>query len=170
MGQKAPAPRRTDHADGRTRQGQNAASAARARPTRRAATPRAPGVHRAGTRDEAPRSRTLHRTGGRGLGPLAACWFHAGTGLLCPFCGTLRGVAALSNGDPLTALHDNAPVMLLLGVATLVWGRRLLFAATGKTVDHPNVSGGAYRALGAFFLLFTIYRNTPYGAWLAPLS
>ena len=112
----------------------------------------------------------LHQTGGYGLGPLATCWFHAGTGLSCPFCGTLRGVAALSNGDPLTALHDNAPVMLLLGVATLVWGRRLLFAATGKTVDHPNVSGGAYRALGAFFLLFTIYRNTPYGAWLAPLS
>ena len=112
----------------------------------------------------------LHQTGGHGLGPLATCWFHAGTGLSCPFCGTLRGVAALSNGDPLTALHDNAPVMLLLGVATLVWGRRLLFAATGKTVDHPNVSGGAYRALGAFFLLFTIYRNTPYGAWLAPLS
>jgi len=112
----------------------------------------------------------LHQTGGHGLGPLATCWFHAGTGLSCPFCGTLRGVAALSNGGPLTALHDNAPVMLLLGVATLVWGRRLLFAATGKTVDHPNISGGAYRALGAFFLLFTIYRNTPYGAWLAPLS
>lgn len=112
----------------------------------------------------------LHRTGGHGLGPLATCWFHAGTGLHCPFCGTLRGVAALSSGDPLTALHDNAPVMLLLGVATLVWGRRVAFATTGKIVDQPRISGRAQLALAAFLLMFTIYRNTPYGSWLAPLS
>jgi hypothetical protein len=112
----------------------------------------------------------LHRTGGHGLGPLAACWFHAWTGLHCPFCGTLRGVAALSYGDPITALHDNAPVMLLLGAATLVWGRRLLFAARGKIVDQPRVGGGAYVALALFFLLFAIYRNTAHGSWLAPLS
>lgn len=112
----------------------------------------------------------LHRTGGHGLGPLTTCWFHAGTGLHCPFCGTLRGVAALSGGDPLTALHDNAPVMVLLGVATLIWGRRVLSAARGRSVDQLRISGRANVALGAFFLLFTIYRNTPYGAWLAPLS
>jgi len=112
----------------------------------------------------------LHRTGGHGLGPLGTCWFHAGTGLHCPFCGTLRGVAALSSGDPLTALHDNAPVMLLLGVATLIWGRRVLFAATGKIVDRPRINGRAHLALAAFLLVFTIYRNTPYGSWLAPLT
>ena len=112
----------------------------------------------------------LHRTGGHGLGPLATCWFHAGTGLHCPFCGSLRGVAALSHGDVLTALHDNAPVMLLLGVATLIWGRRVLFAMAGKIVDQPRINARAGMALGAFFVLFAIYRNTPYGAWLAPLS
>lgn len=112
----------------------------------------------------------LHRTGGHDLGPLATCWFYAGTGLHCPFCGSLRGVAALSNGDVLTALHDNAPVMLLLGVATLVWGRRVLFAFAGKVVDQPRLSGRANVALGAFFLAFAIYRNTPDGAWLAPLA
>lgn len=112
----------------------------------------------------------LQRTGGHGLGPLATCWLHAGTGLHCPFCGTLRGVAALASGDPLTALHDNAPVMLLLGVATLIWGRRVLFAATGKIVDQPRISGRGQVALAAFLLVFAIYRNTPYGAWLAPLS
>jgi len=112
----------------------------------------------------------LHRTGGHGLGPLTTCWFHAGTGLHCPFCGTLRGVAALSGGNPLTALHDNAPVMVLLGVATLIWGRRVLSAARGRSVDQLRISGRANVALGAFFLLFTIYRNTTYGAWLAPLS
>jgi hypothetical protein len=112
----------------------------------------------------------LHRTGGRDLGPLSTCWFHAGTGLHCPFCGSLRGVAALSHGDVLSALHDNAPVMLLLGVATLIWGRRVLFAMAGKIVDQPRINTRAGMALGAFFVLFAIYRNTPYGAWLAPLS
>jgi Protein of unknown function (DUF2752) len=112
----------------------------------------------------------LNRTGGHDLGPLATCWFRAGTGLSCPFCGSLRGVAALSHGDVLTALHNNAPVMLLLGFATLIWGRRLLYALGGKVIDQPRASGRAYAALGVFFVLFAIYRNTPYGAWLAPLS
>jgi Protein of unknown function (DUF2752) len=112
----------------------------------------------------------LNRSGGHDLGPLSTCWFHAGTGLLCPICGSLRGVAALSRGDVLTALHDNAPVMLLLGVATLIWGRRILFAFAGKVIDHPRVNGRTNVALAAFFLVFTIYRNTPYGAWLAPPS
>jgi len=70
----------------------------------------------------------------------------------------------------LTALHDNAPVMLLLGVATLIWGRRVLFAFSGKVVDQPRVNGRTNVALAAFFLVFTICRNTPYGAWLAPSS
>lgn len=112
----------------------------------------------------------LNRTGGQDLGPLAACWFHAGTGLYCPFCGSLRGVAALSRGDVLTALQDNAPVMLLLGVAALVWGRRMLFALAGRIVDQPRTNRRATLALAAFFLVFAVYRNTGYGAWLAPLS
>ncbi|HEY5249226.1 MAG TPA: DUF2752 domain-containing protein [Dermatophilaceae bacterium] len=112
----------------------------------------------------------LQRTGGHHLGPLVTCWFHAATGLYCPFCGSLRGVAALSRGDALSALHDNAPVMLLLGVATLIWGRRVLYALRGKVVDQPRTSTRGNWALAAFFLVFMIYRNTPYGAWLAPLS
>jgi len=110
----------------------------------------------------------LNRTGGHDLGPVATCWFHAGTGLYCPFCGSLRGVAALSRGDVLAALHDNAPVMLLLGVATLIWGRRVLFALAGRVVDQPRTNGRANVAFAAFFLIFMIYRNTAYGAWLAP--
>jgi Protein of unknown function (DUF2752) len=112
----------------------------------------------------------LHRSGGHDLGPVATCWFHAVTGLQCPFCGSLRGVAALSHADVLTALHDNAPVMMLLGVATLIWGRRIVFSLAGKVIDEPRTNGRANAALAAFFLLFAIYRNTPYGGWLAPLS
>jgi len=112
----------------------------------------------------------LNRTGGHDLGPLATCWFRAATGLYCPICGSLRGVGALSHGDVLASLHDNAPVILLLGVATLIWGRQVLFALAGKIVDQPRLSGPATMALAGFFLMFAIYRNTPYGAWLAPLS
>jgi hypothetical protein len=113
----------------------------------------------------------LHQTNGRDLGPLATCWFHAWTGLYCPFCGSLRGVAALSHGDVLDALHDNAPVIALLCVATLLWGRRVYFAlVAGKVVNQPAVNRRAGIALIALFVLFAIYRNTPYGGWLAPLS
>ena len=112
----------------------------------------------------------LYRTGGHDLGPLATCWLNAGTGLYCPFCGSLRGVAAMAHGDLLAALHNNAPVMLLLGVAALVWARRVAFAAAGRVIDQPRVSGRATAALAAFFVVFAIYRNTPYGDWLAPLS
>jgi Protein of unknown function (DUF2752) len=112
----------------------------------------------------------LHRSGGHDLGPLLTCWFHAWTGLHCPFCGSLRAVAALWHGDVLSALHDNAPVMVLLGVATLFWGRRMVFALAGKAEHQPRTNGRANAALAAFFLVFAIYRNTPHGAWLAPLS
>lgn len=113
----------------------------------------------------------LHRTDGRGLGPLATCWFRAGTGMYCPFCGSLRGVAALSHGDVLAALHNNAPVMALLGVATLLWGRQVYVALVGgRVIDQTTVDRRAGIALITFFLLFAIYRNTPYGGWLAPLS
>ena len=113
----------------------------------------------------------LYRTDGYNLGPLSTCWFHAGTGLYCPFCGSLRGVAALSHADVLAALHNNAPVMLLLGVAGLIWVRRVLLAVAGKVhVDQPRINGIPYMALAALFVIFTIYRNTRYGAWLAPLN
>ena len=112
----------------------------------------------------------LHRTGGQDLGPLATCWLHAGTGLYCPFCGSLRAVAALSHGDVVAALQDNGPVIALLGVAALIWGRRMLFALAGRIVDQPGPHRRATLVLAAFFLVFAIYRNTGYGAWLAPPS
>jgi di/tricarboxylate transporter len=70
----------------------------------------------------------------------------------------------------LTALHDNAPVMLLLGVGVLIWGRRVLYALAGRTVDQPRTNRRTILAFAAFFSVFAIYRNTGYGAWLAPLS
>ncbi len=110
----------------------------------------------------------LHATGGWHLGPLATCWFHASTGLWCPFCGSLRGVAALSHGQLLDALSFNLPVMLLLPVAAALWLRRLTWATRGRVVDQLHLGRRGYLALAAAMIAFTVLRNTPYGAWLAP--
>ncbi|UQS23513.1 DUF2752 domain-containing protein [Amycolatopsis thermalba] len=51
------------------------------------------------------------------------CWFHALTGLDCPFCGGSRALGALLHGDVLAALSYNAfalVVLLPLAVVTLV--------------------------------------------------
>ncbi|MFD4249351.1 DUF2752 domain-containing protein [Amycolatopsis thermoflava] len=51
------------------------------------------------------------------------CWFHALTGLDCPFCGGSRALGALLRGDVAGALSYNAfalVVLLPLAVATLV--------------------------------------------------
>jgi Protein of unknown function (DUF2752) len=66
-----------------------------------------------------------------GAGALSIpCWFHALTGLDCPFCGGSRAVGALLHGDPLAALGYNAfavVVLLPVAVAALVLlGRREL--------------------------------------------
>lgn len=110
----------------------------------------------------------LHQTGGWHLGPLAACWFHAGTGLWCPFCGSLRAVAALSHGQVPAALSFNLPVVLLLPVAGAIWLRRLRWALAGRVVDQPRIGNRGLLVLGAVMLAFAVLRNTAYGAWLAP--
>lgn len=110
----------------------------------------------------------LHATGGWQLGPLATCWFHAGTGLWCPFCGSMRAVGALSHGHLIQAMSLNLPVVLLLPVAVAIWLRRLAWATRGRVVDPPSIGGRAYLVLGTVFVVFAVLRNTPYGAWLAP--
>lgn len=110
----------------------------------------------------------LYATGGRDLGPLATCWFHAGTGLWCPFCGSLRAVAALSHGRVLDALSFNLPVVLLLPLVGALWVQRFGWATRGRVVEQPRVGNRGLLVLGSVMLAFAVLRNTPYGAWLAP--
>jgi hypothetical protein len=93
------------------------------------------------------------------------CPFHEVTGLWCPLCGTLRGLALLSDGQVLAALGSN--LLLLVTLPMLAWGAIAL--AGGGTLSGPwVVPRRAWIALAVFALLYTITRNLPFGSALAP--
>lgn len=98
------------------------------------------------------------------------CPFLAATGWWCPGCGGLRCVHALAHGDFTGALHDNAAAVLLFGVLALLWLRWAWAALTGAG-PRPRPPLGARRWVLVLLLLlvFTVVRNLPVGAGLAPL-
>ncbi|GAA1398973.1 DUF2752 domain-containing protein [Kitasatospora putterlickiae] len=96
------------------------------------------------------------------------CPFLAATGWWCPGCGGLRCVHALAHGDLSAALHDNAVAVLLFAVLGVFWARRLWAAVRGR--PGPGLALGARRwvLVGLLVLVFTVVRNLPVGAGLAP--
>lgn len=114
---------------------------------------------------------SLHRSGGIDVAPVPLCPFHAVTGLWCPFCGGLRGVAALSHLDLPAALSSNLPLTLALPLVVALWLRHTYRALLGRGSALPAVPHQVWRPLGLLLLLFTIWRNLPWlplGEWLAP--
>ena len=113
----------------------------------------------------------LHATRGIDVAPIPLCPLHSLTGLWCPFCGGLRGVAALSHGDLPAALSSNLPLMVLLPVIALSWVLWASAAWQRREVARRRLSNRGWLVLGAVFLVFTVWRNLPQlplGAWLAP--
>lgn len=108
--------------------------------------------------------RDPHQAGSWGFCPL-----HATTGLYCPGCGGLRAVNDLTNGDVGAALSSNLLVTLGIPVAVVllaVWG-------LDRWTGHRRRPAGrrwtqVTVALVALFAVFTVVRNLPVGAWLAP--
>ncbi|MFF7456080.1 DUF2752 domain-containing protein [Kitasatospora sp. NPDC008115] len=96
------------------------------------------------------------------------CPFLAATGWWCPGCGGLRCVHALTHGDLSAALHDNAVAVLLFAVLGVLWARWLWAAVRGR--PGPRLALGARRwvLVGLLVLVFTVVRNLPVGAGLAP--
>jgi hypothetical protein len=96
------------------------------------------------------------------------CMFHQMTGLNCPGCGATRAMYALVHGDFLTALHDNALLILLM----VAGGGRGLWMAVEKLRGRP--AGKFYPAwtlwvVLAAALVFGVVRNLPGFEFLAPL-
>ena len=60
-----------------------------------------------------------------------SCPFHAITGWLCPLCGSLRAVHALSLGAPLTALAFNPLIVVGLGAWLVARERTTTFCFSG---------------------------------------
>ncbi|MEZ0067615.1 hypothetical protein ABIA32_003630 [Streptacidiphilus sp. MAP12-20] len=101
-------------------------------------------------------------------GHYPVCPFLRLTGWWCPACGGLRAVHALTRGDLAGALHDNS--LGVAGCAFLAgfWALGAVRAARG--LPRPGVRLGRP---GIFLVLavvvaFTILRNLPTGAFLAP--
>lgn len=89
------------------------------------------------------------------------CFFHQVTGLHCPGCGGLRAVHQLLHGRLLTALHLNGLAVLSLPVfAGFMWreiaGRR------------RGIRGWWIWGFVAIMVVFTLLRNLPVFAFLAP--
>jgi hypothetical protein len=102
-----------------------------------------------------------HQHGSWGL-----CPFKAITGWDCPACGGLRAVNDLGHGQVVEAAHSN---LVFVGSLPLLLGLWLLWLGRGWTGDDRRVLPSRVVrpltiAAAAVVLVFTIYRNTPWGA------
>ncbi|MGK4583812.1 DUF2752 domain-containing protein [Kitasatospora sp. HPMI-4] len=90
------------------------------------------------------------------------------TGWWCPGCGGLRCAHALTRGDLITAGHDNLLVLLLAGAVGVLWLCWLWAALTGGRAPRVAIGGRGAVVLVLVLTLFTVVRNLPIGAGLAP--
>lgn len=90
-------------------------------------------------------------------------------GVSCPGCGGLRAVNDLTDGHVGAAFSSNFAFMVLLPFLVLGLGVWVVDAWRGT---RTRLSPGATRVVGGgvllFLAVFTVLRNLPVGAWLAP--
>lgn len=102
-------------------------------------------------------------------GSWGSCGFLTVTGFYCPGCGGLRAMHDLTHGHVLAALQSNAMGLVLcavLGGLLTLW---LVCAWQGRQVPVDRiVTARRVWVFLAVFAIFAVYRNTPWGAWLAP--
>jgi len=95
--------------------------------------------------------------------PIPLCPLHAMTGLWCPFCGSTRAGHALLHAHLVTALHDNALVVIALPVLALWWWRSAASQQLARRLPRPVFWAGAVLALA-----FGVVRNLAIARGLAP--
>jgi hypothetical protein len=89
------------------------------------------------------------------------------TGLYCPGCGGLRCAHALVHGDLAGALGTNALAVAAFGVFALFMVHWVVRVLRDRPVTVP-LRTSHWWALGVLALAFTVVRNLPAGAALAP--
>lgn len=108
--------------------------------------------------------RDPHQRGSWGVCPLSLA------GIWCPGCGGLRAVNDLTRGDVAAAASSN--LIVTLGIPVAVLALLVWLVAAWRGVRAPRPSPATARALwwagGVAVAVFTVVRNTPAGAWLAP--
>jgi hypothetical protein len=109
--------------------------------------------------------RDPHRHGSWGL-----CPFKALTGWDCPLCGGLRAVNDLGDGRLLDAAHSNLLLVASLPLVVALWALwvRAGWTGTSSLRVPPGVVRPLLVAAAVLAVVFTVYRNTPWGvAWHA---
>lgn len=95
------------------------------------------------------------------------CHFHATTGLTCTGCGSLRAMHQLLNGHFAEAFRLNALFVLTLAVGAGV-AARFAWAFLRRQPAKFTVRTSWCWLFLAVALVFTVVRNLPAFAWLAP--
>ncbi|WP_067820627.1 DUF2752 domain-containing protein [Nocardia inohanensis] len=114
----------------------------------------------------------LHFRDPHAEGSYGVCPFYTLTGYWCPGCGGLRGLHNLTDGRILDAIQSNIFVLpLVLGFFAywVNWLARVR-RGDGRVPALPRILPPRAVWIAAAFLLgYTVFRNTPWGSWLAPV-
>lgn len=106
-----------------------------------------------------------NRSGSYGFCPLRVA-----TGLLCPLCGGLRAVHALTHGQWETAWGMNPVVIALLPLALAAWTLWVWRARQGHVSTYLERMSVFVPAMSAL-VVFGVLRNVPFfQPYLAPLT
>jgi len=107
--------------------------------------------------------RDPHTSGSWGLCPTAL------VGFSCPFCGSLRAVNDLTHLDLGAAASSNLLFVVAAPVVVAFWLRRVVACWRGGAAVAPlEVPRSLWIAFVVVLAVFTVARNLPVGAWLAP--
>lgn len=107
--------------------------------------------------------------GSWGPAGIGLCPFHAVTGLWCPGCGGLRAVHHLTHMEWGAALTSNVLTVVLVAVLVVAWGRWVHLRWQGLPAQRMLVlTPTASMAVLSTMAVFTVVRNLPFGAFLAP--
>lgn len=101
-------------------------------------------------------------------GHYPACPLLRLTGIYCPGCGGLRTAHAVAHGEFATALSANALVVFAFLACTAVWLRWAWSALRRQPVPPLPLRAVHWWVLGGLVLVFSVVRNLPPGAALAP--
>ncbi|WP_433888800.1 DUF2752 domain-containing protein [Streptomyces sp. CA-111067] len=100
-------------------------------------------------------------------GHYPACPLLYYTGLYCPGCGGLRGAYALAHGRLCASVGCNALAVAGYVIFAMVWAVWAGRAMRGRRFE-PALRPGHRWAVYGLVLVFTVVRNLPFGAALAP--
>lgn len=107
--------------------------------------------------------RDPHTSGSWGYCPTAL------VGFWCPFCGSLRAVNDATHLDLAAAASSNLLLVAAAPAVVGLWVRRLVACWRGGAAMRPlQVPRAGWVTLLVLVAAFTVARNLPLGAWLAP--